>query len=90
MLGFVTLLGWAAMLVVGPFASVQLWRLRKSGWWSATFLVGLAVLYYFLGAVLFRAPNAPLSSVLVAGGANLFFLVVLLSPQARNACSAAA
>ncbi len=89
LLGIFTLIGWTATLALGPFSTVQLWRFRLSGLWAATALVGFATVYYLLGAVLFRAPNAPLLPILLAGAVDLFFLGVLVSPQARAAGRAA-
>ena len=89
LLGIFTLIGWIATLVLGPFATVQLWRFHLSGLWAATALAGFAAVYYLLGVLLFRAPNAPLFPILLAGAVNLFFLGVLLSPRARATCRCA-
>jgi hypothetical protein len=48
-LGLATILGWLLTLSVGPFAVVQLWRLRESGRKSSLFLSAFAFAYYATG-----------------------------------------
>lgn len=87
MIGSLTILGWLLTLLVGPYAVVQLWRLRSRGRYAAATLVGFAVVYYVIGGIWLREPNAPATPIVAAGTVNLALLLVLLSGPARRACS---
>lgn len=86
-LGATTLFAWALVLLLGPFAAVQLWRLRQSGRLAAIVLTLAAMAYYVIGAVFLRGPGASSGSLITAIGVNLALALVLLSPAARRACS---
>src|SRR6266852_7853594 len=63
-LGAATTLGWLLILIAGPFASVQLWRLRRIGLYASAVLSGFFLAYYFAGFLFLRAHNVPLSLIL--------------------------
>ena len=50
LLGGLTIAGWAIALVLGPVATVQLWRFRQSGRRAGIVLFGLWLGYYLVGA----------------------------------------
>src|SRR5579863_8799010 len=56
--GIISILGWVLTFVVGPFATVQLWRFRASGRRTSLFLACYALLYYVAGWLFFREPGA--------------------------------
>ncbi len=86
-LGILTFAGWLIVLTAGPFAAVQLWRLQRIGLFVTAVLCGLACGYYVVGLFFFRAPSAPLRSILMAVVINAALLALVLSPRARRACS---
>lgn len=86
LLGATAALGWVLTFVIGPFAAVQLWRLRPSGRKTSLLLAAFALLYYIGGWLFFRGPGAAFKSVIVPIIGNSLFLVLLLSPQARRLC----
>ena len=57
--GLITFLGWLLTLNVGPFAGIQLWRLRESGRKSSLFLAGCTLLYYLVTWLISRQHNVP-------------------------------
>lgn len=88
-LGAATIFGWLLLLVAGPFASVQLWRLRRTGLYTAAILSGFFVAYYFAGLLFFflRAHNALLWPIVGAIIFNGVLVVLLASPAARRSCT---
>lgn len=84
--GWSTILGWALTLALGPFATIQLWRLRRAGRLSALVIIGYCVSYYVLGWMLSRhRAIGPTLFLRIA-----FYVLVaslLLLPSAREACS---
>ena len=86
-LGPATLIGWTLVFLVGPYAAVQLWRLRRSGLYAAASLLVVVVAYYVVGAVFLRTPDAPLAPIVFGGGVNAFLLALLLSSAASRVCS---
>jgi len=86
-LGVATLIGWFTILVAGPVASVQLWRLRRTGLFL-TALLGIFVVVYYLVGITLRAPGAPFAPVVVAVLVNSALVALLLSSPAKRACAA--
>ena len=86
-LGALTLVGWAVTLLVGPVATVQLWRLRRSGRLAALVLFGFGLLYYTAGLLWLRTPEALTGQIAVAMAAHAVPVAILASPAARRACS---
>lgn len=84
--GPMTVVGWVLTLAVGPFAAVQLWRLRESGRRAALLLGGFTLLYYFVPPLFFPQPSAPSPKIWTAIGGNALLVLLLLSPSARRAC----
>lgn len=84
--GFTTMLGWLLTLSVGPFATVQLWRLRESGRKSALLLSAFAFAYYSAGFLFFRGPGAEASKIALPIVGNLIFSVFLVSSPVRRTC----
>lgn len=85
--GVVTIGGWLVLLTAGPVASVQLWRLRRTGLFLTTILCAMAFTYYLAGLFFLRGPGAPLMPILEAIAINGLLLALLLSPAARRACT---
>jgi hypothetical protein len=86
--GYVTLIGWAVMSIVGVPAAVQLWRLRKSGLVGAFIVFGTSFTYYALGLTVFRRPDSAISTLAYSLLFNGVVLVLLVSPPARRMCAA--
>lgn len=84
--GLLTLTGWLLTVLVGPFAVVQLWRLRPSGRRATALLAGFAVLYYGSGLLFFRGLATNLTAVIIVAGFNAAALTFLLSGPARAEC----
>jgi hypothetical protein len=59
--GAATILGWLLILTAGPFASVQLLRLRRVGLYATTILAGFWA-YYFAGILFLRAHKRAVQS----------------------------
>jgi hypothetical protein len=87
--GVATMVGWAITFIVGPFATVQLLRVRNSGRMAGIVLFGFMLLYYACGLLLFRSRDAPGEPILYLCGFLVVIVVVLLVPPARRACIAA-
>ena len=88
-LGKLTLAGWVIVGVVGPFAAVQLWRLRESGRRAAIVCTAVGVLYYIVGSAMYRTPQASAAGLafgILSAGVPL---MILVSPRAKRACAAA-
>jgi hypothetical protein len=87
-LGFATFGAWFVILVAGPVASVQLWRLRRNGLFTTTALCALALVYYLVGFLFLRAQDAPVGPIVVAILLNGAVVALLVSPAARRVCAA--
>ena len=88
--GLLTVLGWLLTLLVGPFAAVQLWRLRPSGRRVTAFLAAYTTIYYASGLVFFRGPDTNVAVVVFMVAINAAASVFLLSGHARVQCGEAA
>ena len=86
--GVVTLLGWVVTFVAGPIAAIQLFRLRNTGRVAAAILWGSMLLYYLTGAVFFREPGVLLRPIILLCVPCAVLLGIVLSPAARNTCTA--
>ena len=86
-LGAATILGWLLILTAGPFASIQLWRLRRIGLYASAVLSGFFLAYYFAGLLFLRAHNVPFRPILAAVVFNGVLVVLLASPAARRSCT---
>jgi hypothetical protein len=87
LLGMATILGWLVALLLGPFAAVQLWRLRQRGRIAALILFGYGFFYYLAGYFWLRSAEAPSGQIIVAAIAHAILVLILALPQARDACS---
>lgn len=85
-LGFLTLAGWAVTLLIGPIAAVQLWRLRPSGRVAGLIVFGFGLIYYTVGLIWLRAPEALIGDIAVAMLAHAVPVAILALPAARRAC----
>jgi len=85
--GITTLAAWFLILVAGPIASVQLWRLRRIGLYVAASLCALALAYYLFWYLANRGPELRIAPLLTPIVGNAFILALLLSPSARRVCS---
>jgi hypothetical protein len=87
--GWITIFGWLIALVLGPFATVQLWRFREIGRITSLVLLGYNILYYGMGWVFLRG-RTPISyapTFLMTTGFNALLAATLLSASARRLCS---
>lgn len=82
-----TTLGCLLILIVGPFASVQLWRLRRVGLYAASILSGFLTVYYFAGLLFLRAHDVVFMPILAYVVFNGVLVVLLASPAARRSCT---
>jgi hypothetical protein len=85
-LGVATLVAWSIILVVGPVAAAQLWRLRQVGLFLTSLLGDLALAYYLVGLFV-RAPGAPVGPIVAAILVNGAFVALLMLPAARRVCA---
>lgn len=83
--GITTIAAWCLILIAGPVACVQLWRLRRIGLYVAASLCAFAVLYYLVGYAANRGPQLAPLVVPILGNAGA--LALLLSRYARRVCS---
>jgi hypothetical protein len=79
--------GWALILLLGPFAAVQLWRLRPSGRIATMALLASAVCYYLTGLIFLRSPNAQPGPIILYITCNLAVFILLCFPAARRLCA---
>jgi hypothetical protein len=82
--GAVTVIGWVVSLVGGPFAAVQLWRLRESGRRAAIVVFGYGFAYYVVGLLVFRDPGVAIAPIVLGAVSFGVPLVILLSRRARQ------
>jgi hypothetical protein len=85
-LGIITLVNWGVTLLAGPFAFVQLLRLRNSGRIAGALVFGVMTLYYLAAAFVFRDPGDPLLPVAFTALVTAACTAMLLIPAAKNAC----
>jgi hypothetical protein len=85
-LGLATIVGWLLTLSVGPFAVVQLWRLRENGRKSSLLLSAFAFAYYAAGLLFFRGHSAETAKIVVPILGNLLLSVLLVSSPVRRLC----
>jgi hypothetical protein len=83
LLGGLTIVGWVIALVVGPVATVQLWRFRQSGRLAGIVLFGYGLAYYLVGLLALRSPEASTRQIFAAATMFALPLVVLLLPRTR-------
>jgi hypothetical protein len=88
--GVLTLTAWILTVLVGPFAAVQLWRLRQSGRRATALLAAYTTIYYVAGLVLFRGPGTKVAVVVFMAAINAAASAFLLSGRARLECGEAA
>jgi len=84
-LSTMTLIGWAVTLTFGPFAAVELFRLRNRGRIAALILFLSILLYYIFGLISFHQhANIPAITAFIVVLIGL--IAVLLLPAAERAC----
>jgi hypothetical protein len=83
LLGGLTIVGWVIALVVGPVATVQLWRFRQSGRRAGIVLFGYGLAYYLVGLLALRSPEASTRQIFVAVTMFALPLVLVLLPRTR-------
>ena len=81
---YLTLIGWIVTFTIGPYASVQLWRLRESGLWATASLCLFAICYYIAGAFLTSIPDV--TAIIIKLLTNIVCLVFVLLPNVRKYC----
>jgi hypothetical protein len=85
-LGPATILGWLLTLSVGPFAVVQLWRIKESGRKSSLLLSAFAFAYYAAGLLFLRGAGAETAKIAVPILGNLLLSLLLVSSPVRRVC----
>jgi hypothetical protein len=88
--GILTLTVWMLIILVGPFAVVQLWRLQPNGRRATALLTACTTAYYVLGLVFFRGPGTQVTVVVLMAAISAAASVFLLSGPARVQCGEAA
>ena len=83
LLGGLTIVGWVVTLLVGPVAAVQLWRFRDSGRRAGILFFGFGLVYYIVGLLALRAPDASITPIVTTATMFAVPLLVLFSRQAR-------
>lgn len=84
--GISMLVNWGVTLLVGPFAFVQLVRLRNSGRIAGAIVFGVMTLYYLTSAFIFRDPGDPLLPIAFTALVTGACTAMLLIPAAKQAC----
>ncbi len=82
-----TIFGWLMSLLLGPFASIQLWRLKNSGRVATVFLVTYSILYYTYGFLISPQRGSQVTSLLSMIFVNLLMLIFLILPVTKNKCA---
>ncbi len=85
-LGISTLVNWGVTLLAGPFAFIQLMRLRNSGRIAGAIVFGTMTLYYLAAAFLFRDPGDPMMPIAFTALVTGACTAMLLIPAAKQAC----
>lgn len=83
-IGMLTIAGWGLGILVGPFAAVQLWRLKNIGRWAGILLFGFVALSGILDAAYYGGMPLPL---LLKVCFNIVGCVILLLPAAHRVCT---
>ena len=83
-IGVLTLVGWALGIFIGPFAAIQLWRLKNIGRIAGAVLFGYVAVYGVLDAAYYGQVPLPLLVKIVI---NAVGCAILLSPGARRVCT---
>jgi len=86
MAGFLTAVSWMLTIAVGPFAAIQLWRLRASGHTATLLLATYTLTYYIAFGLIWRHTNSINPALWTAIGANAAVVALLLLPSAKRAC----
>src|SRR5437762_2925070 len=55
---YITVIGWVAVLIIGPFAAIQMWRLKPSGRITAMILLFYTAMYYLIAALFVSPPGS--------------------------------
>jgi hypothetical protein len=84
--GALLVLGWLALLLLGPIASIRLWYLQPQGLVLTVLLLVLLALYD-LAQVVFEGDAAVRQQAMVRFAFKLASCVLLLSPAARRVCA---
>ena len=86
-LGALTIVGWLVTLIAGPMAAIQLFRLRESGRIAAAVFFGSMLIYYVVGLLAFRQPEAPTAPIVTLCVVLMALVIILLSSAAKRACT---
>jgi hypothetical protein len=87
-LAIMSFTGWALILGLGPFAAVQLWRLKRSGRIATMALLASATCYYLISLLFLRSPHSRPGVLILYIACNAAVFLVLCLPAARRVCSA--
>ena len=84
LIGVLTFVGWGLGIFVGPFAAIQLWRLKNIGRVAGIVLFAFVAVYGVLDAAYYAQLPVPL---LVKICISIAGCVILLLPGARRICT---
>lgn len=84
LIGVLTFIGWGLGILVGPFAAIQLWRLKNIGRLAGVVLFGFVAVYGVIDAAYYGQLPLPL---LVKICISILGCAILLSPGARRVCT---
>jgi hypothetical protein len=85
-LGIATLVNWGVTLLIGPFAVIQMLRLRNSGRLAGALVFAAMTVYYVLAAFVFRDPGDPWMPVAFTALVTGMCMLMLLIPATKDAC----
>jgi hypothetical protein len=84
--GYLTLLGWGISLILGPLASVQIWRFKPIGWLASALIYVYGAIYYLYGFAFIRNPTAYRNRIILAIGYHALCATILATKSARSTC----
>lgn len=82
---YLTLIGWVLTFTIGPYATIQLWRLRESGLLATASLCLFAICYYSAGAYLAHSPD--MTAIIIKILINTACLIFVLLPKVKKYCN---
>ncbi|MBU0504552.1 MAG: hypothetical protein ABII18_05715 [bacterium] len=81
-----TFLGWGVIIIIGPYAAIQLWRLKNIGRILTMVLLGLPLLYYSYTLLFYSTKQTLIVNIVIAMLINLLALAVLMLPASKRIC----
>lgn len=79
-----TVAGWIIVIIIGPYASIQLWRLKKGGRNASFIILIYSIIYYILTLYYYPPPELQVIVIKLIIAVNFFSLLIILSPQTQR------